>query len=530
MPTSLGRRAFVRRVIATVGSLGAGASGCGEARERPRRSGPAREYDQDGGPAATTPVGPGALPDGLAAADFEIFTRTPLTLQTRRSRLPADALTPTTRLFVRNNLPLPATSIVEHAHRWRLQVRGVMRPRTLSLADLRALGERTVTAVLQCSGNGRRFFAHDPSGSPWTVGGAGCVRWTGVPVGDVIASLGGPRPGARFVTTTGGDPLPKLPESIEPSMLLVERSIPLDKGMSDALLAWELNGEPIPLTHGGPLRLVVPGYYGVNNVKYASKLTCSDRESDARIQEHSYRMRPIGDKSDEPYPTMWRMPVKSWIVGPGADAQPVVAGKVRIEGVAFSGERGVRSVEVSVDGGASWTSAALLGPDLGVDAWRPFALETRLGVGTHRLISRATDAAGDVQPELRLENAQGYGHNGWRDHGLDIEVFATMPERPPAPPPEEETVRAPAVLSDAAKRGRDVFLQQARPSCANCHALEDAEAGMSIGPDLDQLAASAERIASAVRSGLGPMPAYGDQLTAEQLDELVRYVTEARRG
>ena len=134
--------------------------------------------------------------------------------------------------------------------------------------------------VLQCSGNGRGLFPNKPSGTAWKVGAAGCVVWSGVPVRTVIEALGGKLDGTSYMTSTGGE---KIPEGLDPKSVMVERSVPA-AAMTDALLAWELNGVPIPLAHGGPLRLIVPGYAGVNNIKYIKRLAFTAEQTDAAIQ------------------------------------------------------------------------------------------------------------------------------------------------------------------------------------------------------------------------------------------------------
>jgi sulfite dehydrogenase len=191
--------------------------------------------------------------------------------------------------------------------------------------------------------------------------------------------------------------------------------------MEDALLAWEMNGEPIPLVHGGPLRLVVPGYYGINQVKFVKRLAFTPAESDAKIQRTGYRVRPVGTAADPGQPSAWEMGVKSWINHPAGEA-PVRAGRVVVNGVAFGGMREVRRVEVSIDGGRSWRDAPLVGPDLGKYAWRHFALPVELPRGSHTLVSRATDAAGNVQPEARVDNESGYANTSWRDHAVTVNV------------------------------------------------------------------------------------------------------------
>ncbi len=192
--------------------------------------------------------------------------------------------------------------------------------------------------------------------------------------------------------------------------------------MADAMLAWEMNGAPIPLAHGGPLRLIVPGYTGVNNIKYVKTLAFTTTESDARIMSHGYRISPPGGKGDPAQPSVQEMAIKSWIYSPAPDNARLKPDMQRIEGVAFGGLHGVRQVEVSTNGGETWTQARLVGPDLGKYAWRQFVLEARLPAGAHLLVSRATDTAGKVQPRERLENAGGYNNNSWLDHGVKVTV------------------------------------------------------------------------------------------------------------
>jgi sulfite dehydrogenase len=234
----------------------------------------------------------------------------------------------------------------------------------------------------------------------------------------VVEALGGPVESARFMTGTGGE---KIPEGIDPKTVMVERSVPLET-MREALLAWEMNGEPLSLAHGGPLRLIVPGYYGVNSVKYIRRLAFTAVETDAAIQTTGYRLRPIGQKGDPSQPSMWKMNVKSWIEQPADAGETIRSGMVQVAGVAFSGGDPVKQVEVSADGGKTWKAAHFIGPDLGRYAWRDFVLPVELAPGTHVLASRATDAAGNTQPEQRMENERGYGHNGWRDAAIKVTV------------------------------------------------------------------------------------------------------------
>ena len=217
--------------------------------------------------------------------------------------------------------------------------------------------------------------------------------------------------------------------------------MPIEKALKDVLLAWEMNGAPLPLTHGGPVRLIVPGFFGVNHIKYVRRIAATVEQTPAKIQKKGYRFRPIGTAGSPTQPSMWRMPVKSWLNGPGTDGRTVAAGKVVFYGVALSGERGVRGVEVSLDGGETWRAATLEGPDLGPNAWRAFSFSTALSVGQHRIYTRATDTAGEVQPRDRVENERGYGHNGWRDHGLEVTVTAEVERLPRGPSRRRRTSR-----------------------------------------------------------------------------------------
>ncbi|CAG1019344.1 sulfite dehydrogenase (cytochrome C) [Burkholderiaceae bacterium] len=339
------------------------------------------------------------------------------TIETRRDAFGTSIITPADKLYIRNNLPSPDPSILNHRDGWEVSIEGVQHPRALTVGQLKSMGIETVATVLQCSGNGRGFFPSKPSGTPWTVGAAGCVVWSGVPLRAVVEALGGVSPGMAYLTGTGGE---KLPEGVDPLSVVVERSLPL-KAMDDALLAWELNGAPIPLAHGGPLRLVVPGYQGVNNIKYVKRVAFTSAESKAKIMSHGYRITPPGAKAEPSQPSVLEMNVKSWVNSPAPDGK-LTAGTTQIHGVAFGGTSAVKRVEVSIDGGKTWKDAKFVGPDLGRFAWRQFVLQTHLPAGTHTIASRATDAAGNVQPEVRVENVGGYSNNSWADHAVKVMV------------------------------------------------------------------------------------------------------------
>lgn len=531
------RRQFLR-TLGVGGGLAAVAAGCDRKDSAPAPNAAPNVAPPTGAaeavrPAAPATPAPPTLPDGLDPEHFHLHNARPLALEAKRSALGRSPITPTSRFFVRNNLPMPDAAILDDRLGWKVAFAGVAAPREISLAELQQMPSETVAAVIQCSGNGRKFFGHGPSGSKWATGAAGCALWTGVRVADVVAAMGGAVQGAGFMTSTGGE---TLPEGVDPLSVRVERSIPSAKGLQDAMLVWEMNGAPIPLTHGGPVRLLVPGYYGCNQVKYVRKIAFTNEQTRCKIQHSGYRLRPIGEHGGPDQPSMWRMNVKSWLFGPGADDEPVLAGKVQFYGAALSGERGVRKVEVSLDGGENWSEARLHGPDLGAAAWRIFGFEATLAPGTHTVHTRATDSEGDVQPEARQENERGYGHNGWRDHGLKLQVAATLPK----PAPKKKSVgkgpaAGPAVapdsatLSEAGKQGKALVQTGVQPACGACHTLGDARLSGSVGPNLDALQPSLEQVQAAVRNGVGAMPAFKGTLSEAQIRQIATYIVEATK-
>ncbi|MBW4934491.1 SorT family sulfite dehydrogenase catalytic subunit [Marinobacter sp. F4206] len=359
---------------------------------------------------------PKTLPDYAAWKERNaLIVHSTNTMETRRDAIGQGVVTPSDRLFIRNNLPTPPESIVADRDAWEVRIEGVKNPTTMTIGELKEIGVATVASVLQCSGNGRAFFPHGAGGTQWSVGAAGCVVWTGVPLKEVVDALGGMADGVEYITSTGGE---ELPDGLDPKQVTVERSVPT-RALENALLAWELNDEPLPLTHGGPLRMVVPGFYGVNNVKYVKQVAFTENQTDVKIQASSYRIRDVGEKGAPDQPSMWEMNVKSWVTSPLETGR---SGRNMIYGVALGGTVDLEKVEVSVDGGKSWKQARFLGPDLGPFAWRPFVLAADLSPGEYRIVSKATDVEGNSQPEGRTDNERGYGHNGWSDHGVTVAV------------------------------------------------------------------------------------------------------------
>jgi sulfite dehydrogenase len=367
-------------------------------------------------PAAAAPK---ALPEYVnwKVADSMII-HTPTTIETKRSAIGTSVITPSDRLFIRNNLPAPTAAQIGNVDAWKVSVEGVGKPQTFTLSDLKSMGFEVIATVLQCSGNGRSLFASKLSGTQWQTGAAGCVMWAGIPVRDLVKALGGVSAGMAYMTGTGGE---TLPAGIDPNSVIVERSVPL-VAMQDAILAWEMNGEPLPLAHGGPLRLITPGYSGVNNIKYIKRLAFTTEQTQAAIQQTGYRVTPLGQKGGPSFPAVWTMDAKSWVVSPSPDNGPVNAGMVQITGVAMGGVENVARVDVSLDGGKNWQKARLTGPDLGKFAWRQFVFAANLKPGTYDVACRVTTLEGKEQVAETTINNGGFLNSGWVAHKIQINV------------------------------------------------------------------------------------------------------------
>jgi sulfite oxidase len=318
-------------------------------------------------------------------------------------------VTDTDAFYVRNHGPVPEIDRTM----WRLRVDGmVQRELSLSLTTLReAFGERTVTATLQCAGNRRAglIAVRDiPGEAPWGPGATGTATWTGVALADVLA-LAGPLGDASDVGFAGADPSPEA----EP----VQRfggSIPLDKARRpEVLLAWAMNGEPLPPVHGAPLRVVVPGYIGARSVKWLERIELRSRPWPGYFQHVAYRLLPA-DATAGPGIGMplGLVALNSDVLSPREGAN-VTSGPVEARGYAFAGgDRYVARVDVSTDGGANWTQAELL-EDLGRWAWRHWRITLDLAPGEHELLVRAWDSSAATQPdaEAALWNPKGYVNN-----------------------------------------------------------------------------------------------------------------------
>ncbi len=339
------------------------------------------------------------------------FAEQPLITRVER---PQDVETPVTaftswitandRFFVRSHFGPPNTERLED---WHLHVEGgVERPLKLSLVDLKQFEEVTVTAVVQCSGNGRAFFTPKVPGAQWEKGAIGNATWTGVRLADVLnrAQLG---PTAKHIQMLGAD------RPVLPTVPLFIRSLPIDKALHAAtLLAYQMNGEPLPLLHGAPLRVIVPGWAGDACVKWLTHLNVQEFEAEGYYMHTAYRMprNPIQPgtpvKRSETIPVE-ALPVKSIIALP-QDGAAVAPGEVWIQGVALTGNGEIVGVEVSTDHGKTWHEAELVGKQTPY-AWRLWQYVWRgARPGQYTVLSRATDSLGQTQPMVTPWNPGGF--------------------------------------------------------------------------------------------------------------------------
>jgi DMSO/TMAO reductase YedYZ molybdopterin-dependent catalytic subunit len=292
---------------------------------------------------------------------------------------------------------------------WRLTVDGnVGEPFELSLDDLRALPSHEVVATMECAGNGRARLAPRPVSQPWLQDAVGTGRWRGARLRDVLerAAPGG---GAVEVVFTGLD---RGVEGDEEQFF--QRSLPLELARDgDVLLAYELNGAPLPPQHGAPLRLLVPGWYGMTNVKWLARITVVDEPFAGYQQARGYRMRR---DEDDPGVPLERILPRALVAPPGIPEfmtreRTVDAGVVTLEGRAWSGFAPIESVDVSDDDGASWSPARVEPQELGRWAWQRWTFEWTAKQGRRVLACRARDAAGNIQPLEPDWNVGGYGNN-----------------------------------------------------------------------------------------------------------------------
>jgi DMSO/TMAO reductase YedYZ molybdopterin-dependent catalytic subunit len=316
-------------------------------------------------------------------------------------------ITPIADFYVRTNLGVPPVD----AATWRLTVDGLVdRPLDLSLADLQAMPAVEQTCTLECAGNNRTRLAPITEGEPWGPGAISTAVFGGVPL-DAVLERAGVRAGAveiRFEGADRGTPRGRTDE------IAYERSLPLaDARGHDILLVTTMNGAPLTDEHGAPVRLLVPGWYGMASVKWLRRIEALDRPLQAHYQTRQYRYytdEPVGSSEAPPVRTMR---VNSMVLSP-ASGDVVGPGPHAIRGTAWSGGTSVVAVEVSIDAG-DWQPAELVASGADVPepyAWRHWSFSwAGAPAGRHSIRSRATAADGSVQPDQPVWNRLGYGNN-----------------------------------------------------------------------------------------------------------------------
>jgi DMSO/TMAO reductase YedYZ molybdopterin-dependent catalytic subunit len=350
-------------------------------------------------------------PAGIAADDG--ITIEELQLAARNHGMPLEGLrydvTPLGMHYLLIHFDIPPADETD----WSVAVGGLVeRPLALSLEDLRARPAVTHVVTMECAGNGRARLHPRPLSQPWLAEAVGTAAWTGTPLAPILREAGLHADAAELVFT-GADHGTQ--GGIEHDY---QRSLPVADALRDeVLLAYAVNGQPLPPQHGFPVRLLVPGWYGMTSVKWLTGIEAVDEPFDG-FQQWAYRLRQR--EEDEGVPVT-RMEPRALVVPPGfpdffTRTRTVDAGPVELEGRAWSGSGGIARVEVSTDGGSSW-SEAMLDEPVGTFAWSRWAWTWDASPGAHELVVRATDAIGRTQP---LDEP-------WNHHGLANNLVQRIP-------------------------------------------------------------------------------------------------------
>jgi DMSO/TMAO reductase YedYZ molybdopterin-dependent catalytic subunit len=343
--------------------------------------------------------------------EMRIMTERPLNAETPVEHL-RSWVTANDLFFDRNQGQIPeAPATLDH---WRLEVDGeVKKTSVFSYDRLLWMPKTIVSNTLECSGNGRGLLTEKASGNPWTVGGVGNAVYGGVWLREVLDAAKVTEK-ARHVAFEGFDtPLGR-------SKIKFIRSIPLEKALDSTLLAYEMNGEPLPLKHGYPLRALALGWTGANCVKWLNRITVLEKPFEGFFMDRVYRVFQKGEDSKSGEPCAG-MKLKSIITQPLA-GEELTAGRIVVLGAAYAGEDRVAAVDVSVDGGTTWQAAELMGPDEPY-AWRQWQFVWEAGEkGDVEILARSRDTEGRLQPMAAQWNVQGYFNNGVREHAVKVRI------------------------------------------------------------------------------------------------------------
>ena len=355
-----------------------------------------------GGMTAWAVAGLPVVTTGPGNADLVVHRTHPLNCETSIPALIGGVVMPNARFYVRNHFETPQLDPVS----WRLEVNGLVEhPLRLSLRDLHNMRSETLVATLECAGNGRSAFDPSVEGEQWQLGAVSTAEWTGVPLAEIL-DRAGPGSEAVEIVFRGADQ-GNVGDPADP--IRFERSLPVtDAGHPGSLLAYAMNGEPLPLEHGYPLRLIVPGWYAVASVKWLTEIEVIGSPFTGFFQAKRYVYETERNSTVTREPVRLQQ-VRSVITQPSA-GQQVTAGALVVRGVAWSGAAPIGKVEVSI-GSGPWQDARLIGQQHR-HSWRWWELLTRIdSPGETTLRARATDLAGRTQPDRPPWNRLGYGGN-----------------------------------------------------------------------------------------------------------------------
>lgn len=347
-----------------------------------------------------------------------------------------DEITPVEHFFVRCHTMIPEVKPAE----WKLEIAGLVEhPLSLTMSDLKNFSQAELVSVLECAGNGRSFFQPPVAGAQWRFGSVGNARWRGARLKDILETAGAKHTATQLLLDGADVPLAKMPK--------FQRTLELAKAIHpDTLLAWEMNGKPLTADHGFPLRIIAPGWAGDSWVKWLTRIELLDHAFDGFWMKTAYRHPPKHVAPGTPVDPKDMIPVtdlnvKSVIARPGEWAAP---GLVALQGVAWSNASPVTKVEVSADGGQTWSPASLTGK-LTKYGFRKWTFAWRAGEGQYVLMSRATNEAGQSQPLEAEWNPNGYLYNATKP--MSVTISKTQPASPSVVPetgnqPEPEGYKA----------------------------------------------------------------------------------------
>lgn len=367
-------------------------------------------------PPSAAPKGPQFLKFPGKDEGLVVLGDRPLVAETPEHLLDDDT-TPTAKFFVRNNGQIPTES--KDGDAWKFAIEGeVNKKLELTVGELKSRFKdktKTFRMVLECGGNGRVGFSPPARGNQWANGGAGCAEWTGIPL-SVVLKEAGVKPSAVYTANYGRD----LHLSGDEKQDVISRGVPIKKAMDEhTMLVFAMNGQPLSNIHGGPLRVIAPGYPGSASHKWLSRIVLRDKVHDGQgMLGTSYRttikpMVPGGKPDDANMRILESMPVRGIVTNPANGTKlPAGTRSIALRGAAWDGEHGVKTVDVSLDFGATWKPVKVSATRNKYD-WRRWTYSLALpGDGYYEIWVRATDTRGVAQPHIAGDwNPQGYGGN-----------------------------------------------------------------------------------------------------------------------